>query len=82
MIGEFILNIIFQLVEWMLAGLPEISFNPNAVDTSTFMGIVRCVLYMLPLGTVNTIIGIIILISSFRIFIAIVKTIWDMLPIV
>lgn len=81
MIFEFLLNIIFQVVEWLLSALPEITVDFAAVDTSVFMGVVRCVLYMLPLGTVNLIIGIIITITSFRIFIAIVKTIWDLLPI-
>lgn len=82
MVSEFLLNIIFQIVEWLLSGLPEISVNFAAVDTSIFMGCVRCVLYLLPLDTINTIIGIIIAVSGFRIFIAIVKTIWDMLPVV
>lgn len=82
MIFEFILNIIFQIVEWLLSGLPEININFNAVDTSPFMAIVRCVLYMLPLGTINAIIAVVIAITSFRIFISIVKTIWELLPIV
>lgn len=82
MIPELMLNIVFQIVEWLLSALPEITVDFAAVDTSVFMGIVRCVLYMLPLGTINTIVGTIIAITGFRIFIAIVKTIWDMLPIV
>ena len=82
MILEFLLNIIFQIVTWLLSGLPEITVDFSAVDSSTFMGCVRCVLYMLPLGTINTIIGIILAVTGFRIFIAIIKTIWDLLPIV
>ena len=82
MILEFLLNIIFQIVTWLLSGLPEITVDFSAVDSSLFMGCVRCVLYMLPLGTINTIIGIIIAVTGFRIFISIVKTIWDLLPIV
>ena len=82
MILEFLLNIIFQIVTWLLSGLPEITVDFSAVDSSAFMGCVRCVLYMLPLGTINTIIGIILAVTGFRIFIAIIKTIWDLLPIV
>lgn len=82
MVSEFFLNIIFQIVEWLLSGLPIVNADFTVVDTSIFMGCVRCVLYLLPLGTINTIIGIIIAVSGFRIFIAIVKTIWDVLPLV
>lgn len=82
MVSEFFLNIIFQIVEWLLSGLPEIIVDFSGVDTSVFIGCVRCVLYLLPLGTINAIIGIIIAVSGFRIFISIVKTIWDLLPLV
>ena len=82
MFSEFILNIVFQLVEWILTPLPEVTIASNWGTTSTFFGIVRCVLYMLPVNTIGAIIGVVVAISGFRIFIALVKTIWDLLPIV
>lgn len=82
MITEFLLNIVFQLVGWILEPLPEITVSTGWGVTSTFFGIVRCVLYMLPLETIGTIVGLLVAISAFRIFIAIVKTIWDLLPLV
>lgn len=82
MISEFFLNIIFQLLEWLLSALPEISISADWGTTSTFFGVVRCVLYMLPLNTISAIVGIILAVSGFRVIIAIVKTIWDLLPIV
>ena len=81
MISEFFLNIIFTLVGWMLEPIPAITI-PAMDPTSTFFGFVRCVLYLLPLNTIATIVGILVAISLFRIFIAIVKTIWDLLPLV
>lgn len=82
MIGEFLLDIVFKVVEWVLSPLPTITLDFSGVSTSTFFGVVRCVLYMLPLGTVTAIVALIIAISTFRIFIAIIKTIWDLLPLV
>ena len=82
MISEFFLNIVFTLVEWLLSPLPEMDISLNFGATSYFFGIVRCVLYMLPLDTISTIIGIVVAMGLFRIFIAIVKTIWDLLPLV
>lgn len=82
MISEFFLNIIFQLLEWLLRMLPDISFSADWSTTSTFFGVVRCVLYMLPLNTISAIVGLLLAISGFRVIIAIVKTIWDLLPLV
>ena len=65
MISEFFLNIIFQLLQWLLRMLPEISFSADWGTTSTFFGV-----------------GLLLAISGFRVIIAIVKTIWDLLPIV
>ena len=82
MVSEFLLNIVFNLLEWLLSPLPELDISLNFGATSTFFGVVRCVLYMLPVDTISTIIGIIIAMGAFRIFISIAKTIWDLLPIV
>ena len=82
MIGEFLLNIVFQIVEWILTSLPEIAIPTMMARDSTFFGMVRCVLYLLPLDTISTIVGLLISIALFRIIIAIIKTIWDLLPVV
>jgi len=37
---------------------------------------------MLPLNTISAIVGLLLAISGFRVIIAIVKTIWDLLPLV
>lgn len=82
MVTEGFLSIIFQILEWLLSPLPDISLNLNWGATTTFWGVVRCVLYMLPLGTIVAIVSLLILISTFRIIVSIVKTIWELLPLV
>ena len=82
MISEFFLNIVFSIVEGLLSFLPQISIPAVMARDSTFFGAVRCVLYMLPLDTIGTIIGLIVAITGFRIVISLIKTIWDLLPLV
>ena len=82
MISEFFLNILFQIVGWLLEPIPEITIPAALGPTSTFFSFVRCVLYLLPLDTIGVIVGILVAISTFRIVISIIKTIWDLLPIV
>lgn len=82
MISEFFLNIIFNIVNGLLSVLPEITVPAMMARDSIFSGMLRCALYFLPLGTVGTIVGLLVSITSFKITIAIIKTIWDLLPIV
>ena len=82
MISEFFLNIVFGLVFGMLELLPDISWS---VETSAFqflLSFLRCAAYMLPWGTVLAIFGLIVALSVFRIIIAIIKAVWDLLPLV
>lgn len=83
MISEFLLNIVFGIVNGLLSVLPSITFPASMVARdSTFYGAVRCILYFFPLDTVGAIVGLITAITGFRIVISIIKTIWDLLPIV
>lgn len=82
MISEFFLNIVFGLVSGMLELLPDISWS---VETSAFeflLSFLRCAAYLLPWGTVLAILGLIVSFSVFRVIIAIIKAVWDLLPLV
>ena len=82
MIFEFLLDIIFRLVSGALELLPDISWS---VDTSAFqflLSFLRCAAYLLPWDTVRAIVGLIVALSCFRIVIAVVKAVWDLLPFV
>ena len=82
MIGEFLLNIIFTIVSGFLSLLPPIDFSVESTAFDYFLGIVRVASYMLPMGTVSTILGLIVSLTIVRIVIAFIKTIWDLLPVV
>ena len=82
MISEFFLNIIFQIVTWLFSFLPNIAWNTRSVTFQGIMDIIRVAGYMLPLNTIGTIAGVIVSITVFKIVITIIRTIWDILPIV
>lgn len=80
MITEFFLDIVFGITSGILSMAPEISWS---VDTSAFTyvrNILSVVGYLLPMGTVVAIVDLIIAITVFKVFIALGKTIWDLLP--
>lgn len=82
---KFIKSIIYGLIITIilvpcLAALPVITINVDAALSSSFFTFIRAGLYFLPLGTVTAILGIQISIWLFRVIVAILKTIWDVLP--
>lgn len=81
MIGEFLLNIVFTIVSGVFDMLPDFSWNVNSTFFEYFLSIVKVVGYMLPMGTVSHIIGIIMDLMLLRIAVAFFRTLWDVLPL-
>lgn len=65
-----------------VAALPAINIDANAVISSSFYTYIRAAMYFLPVGTVTTIMGIQIALWTFRIIVAVVRAVWDLLPFV
>lgn len=65
-----------------IAALPAINIDANAVISSSFYSYIRAGLYFFPIGTVTTIFGIQIALWTFRIIVAVVRAVWDLLPFV
>ena len=82
MISEFLLNIVFNIVEGALSILPNFSWSVENTFFSTALDLLRLSCYLLPMGTIATIIGIINVLLLFRIAISLLKTIWEILPLV
>lgn len=62
--------------------LPTIHLDSAAVISSSFFTYVRAAMYFLPLGTVTAILAIQVSIWVFRIIVAVIKAVWDLLPFV
>jgi len=82
MISEFILNMVFGVLTVFLELLPDITIDVDTSLFSFFMDFLSMVFYLLPMDTVITIAYIVISLTVFRIVIAFIKTVWDMLPLV
>lgn len=82
MIIETMLDIVFRIVEGVLSILPNFSWSVENSFFSSALDLLRVACYLLPMGTVVSIITIINLLLIFRIAISIIKTIWELLPLV
>lgn len=75
-----IFAVIFVIVIGFIAMLPTITIDKDAVITSSAYQWIRVGLWFLPTGAMAAIFSVQITLWSFRVLIAIVKVIWDMLP--
>lgn len=80
MITEFILNIIFNIVSGFFNLLPDVTWSVETSAFQYFMSILQIAGYMFPWGTVVSIATMIFALSIFRVVIAFIKAIWDLLP--
>lgn len=81
MIGEFLLNIIFNIVEGFLSIVP-VEWTADTTFFEYVRDILDIVTYMLPWKHVVTIISLIMSVTLFRCAVAFARTIWDILPFV
>lgn len=82
MISEFFLNIVFSIVSGMLNLLPDVTWSVESSFFDYLVSFIRMVGYLLPWGTVTAIVSLVVALTVFRIIIAIIKTVWDLLPLV
>lgn len=82
MVSEFFLNIVFGLVSGFFKLMPDITWDVNTSAFQYFIDILRIAGYMFPWSTVVAIVGIIFALSIFRVVVAFIKSIWDLLPLV
>ena len=80
MIVEGICNVIFGLLSGFFSLLPDIHWNIQADFFTKFLEVPRMVCYLLPMGTVATIFALVVAFTVFRIVVALVKTIWNLIP--
>ncbi len=74
--------IIIAVVFALICAVPVISIDAAAVTSSSAIDFIRVALYFIPVNTVTAILAITMGLWIFRIIVALIKTIWDMLPVV
>ena len=80
MISEFFLNIMFGFVSGFFNILPDFTWSVETTAFEYFLSILKVAGYVFPWSTVVAITGLIVGLSIFRVVIAFIKAIWDLLP--
>lgn len=83
MIVEAILSVVFGVVNIILAPVSVLSWGFDVISYLSPLGdILAIVYYVLPIGKLAPIISFIVAMFIFRAVIALIKTIWAVLPFV
>ena len=80
MIFEAIFNVIFYPLYGLLSLLPDISWEVHPDVFESFFAFIRLAGYLLPMGTVLSILKYVVLFNVFKILISIIKTVWNLIP--
>ncbi len=80
MIVQQLFNPLFNLLEYFLGMLPNVSWSVTASFITKALDIIALVGYLLPMGTVGSILTLIVVIHLFKIVVAIIKTLWQIIP--
>lgn len=81
MIGTSILTLLWSIAEPLISKMPAIEINYTGIANSTVFEFLRAGMYMLPVGTVVRILGIVVGLWVFRIVIAFLHSLWAALPV-
>lgn len=81
MITDALINLIYNVFMFFLGGYEPLHFNLDTTIFRTFSDFFAFLFYILPIKELLPIVTIIVSIMIFRIIISVVKTIWDLLPI-
>lgn len=82
MITKFLFDLAMTVGRFFLGLLPDIGFSiPSGVwgAAADFLNMIG---YLLPVGTINTIIGLLIDLALFRLGVAFIRLIWKFVPII
>lgn len=80
MIISGIIYVLFSIVRGLLTLVPDYSWNADSVTLTNFYEAIRLVFYFFPVDVVISIVTIIVAVNTVRIFISLVKTIWQLIP--
>lgn len=81
MITDAIINLVYDIFMFLLGGYEPLTFNIDTTVFRTFSDFLAFIFYILPVDGLMPMVGIFMGIMTFRIVVSIIKTIWDLLPI-
>lgn len=81
MITEGLISVLFTIAHGFLSIIPFPEIDAAGDIMTTFIQWIKVACYLLPMHTIGLMIGVILIIYQIRYSVAIIKTIWDMLPV-
>ena len=81
MLVEGILTVVFGIINILLMPLNVINFVVNALAFEPVIEFINMALYLIPFQQLMPIFVFFVSMMLFRIAVAIIKTIWDLLPV-
>lgn len=81
MITDALITLIYDAFMFFLGGYEPLQFNVDTTIFRTFSDFLAFIFYILPIDGLLPIVTIFIGLMLFRIIISVVKTVWDLLPI-
>ena len=81
MVTDVLINGLLLIVKGMLSIIPQFSWSIDHTGFGTFLDVVSSVCYLLPFRNLSLIIGLAVSFTIVRAVISLIKTIWDLFPI-
>lgn len=81
MVTNTLMNVIFGIVNIILSPISLLGWGFNLALCSPLGDFLKIVYYVLPIGKLIPIITFIVAMFIFRALVALIKTIWDLLPV-
>ena len=82
MIIEGVISVIFGLINLLLMPLDVVNFGFNVLTLEPVKQFIKMALYIIPFNELMPIFIFFASMMAFRIVVSLIKTIWDLLPIV
>ena len=82
MIIEGILSVVFGVLNILLLPLQVVGFGVNVLALEPVMQFIRMAMYLIPFKELMPIFIFFASMMAFRIIVSLIKTIWNLLPIV
>lgn len=81
MLTEVALSGVFELVYGLLSLLPDLEWTMDTTILVTVVQFLQVIFYIVPVGTVVQILFIQLTLQTFRITVSLIKTIWQLIPV-
>ena len=81
MISDAVINLVYRIFMSLVDGYEPLDFNIDTTFFDTVTDFFAFIFYILPINDLKPIIGIIVALMGFRIIVVVIKTIWDLLPV-